>query len=539
MKQILLFTASILFLFSSTGCRKTVADETARYVPANASGVMVINMKTLYEKADWNAVKNYNFYKDFMAEAGNEMPPVIKAAFENPAESGIDLQKSGYGFVTINPDDMENVKGGFVLPLADAKKFEALLASAPGKAETEGNIKFVTAESGDMMVSHTDQVAILAFGDKVDRAWVKSLYEQGAKGSIASNEAFASVMKTPHDFVMWFSSNSLAEQLQKNPSVTSAFKMAGFEGDIVSDNVAAFYADFNQGDMTGGAEWNLNANLTKVLDPMFRDQVKTDFGKYIASKDLGMVLTFGASPAGIKEFINKGMLSFLLNQGMSEAGFNSEDLFTAFDGDMFVSAYTNATSTPDVVFGAKVGNEAAMKKIITSLSQGAPVQEVAGVTTIQIPEYKDGEMVMKDVNYFIHDGIFFVSTRKDLTDKIKGGGFSGGEQVGADVMKAVAPHVAGFYTFANFTSSMYNSTSTFNPAMAAVPEGLKDFITHSVTTIDRKGSKAVAYLKDASRNSLRILLDMADQAYLKDKENQKKEESTLEDMLREEEAATN
>ncbi|WP_161484588.1 hypothetical protein, partial [Campylobacter coli] len=89
----LLLAVAALFLFSS--CNKS--NKQGRYIPATASFALVMNGESLNAKLPWEEVKQNELFQQMYADtAMNEM---IKAALDNPENTGIDIKKDVILFV--------------------------------------------------------------------------------------------------------------------------------------------------------------------------------------------------------------------------------------------------------------------------------------------------------------------------------------------------------------------------------------------------------------------------------------------------------
>jgi hypothetical protein len=225
---------------------------------------------------------------------------------------------------------------------------------------------------------------------------------------------------------------------------------------------------------------------------------------------------------------------------------------------------TADTTSVDVIFGIKLGDEAAFDNIFNSMKVEMGLKDEAGGYVMSVPagpsampdyaemertgEYKMPEMKMRDIHLFKSNGVFFVTTRGEFAEKIKAGGFAAGDRLSGDVLKEVTSHVMGAYgdgsgmsAFINAASGPAMMYSSMDPTSAYSQKAIKEmFVTmfdHFTMAADRSNSVATVFLKDKSKNSLRLIIDyMAKMGMDLKKMDDAKKATNLNSLMDEEQA---
>ena len=133
-----------LSLFLMVSCKNSPnLNDSLTAIPKDATSVTAVNINSLMQKADFEAVKNMDFYKESIAEAEKENPAMAEI-MKDPKKSGIDLTKNIYVIQEYNLLESGNGSddGTILMSIADVKAFEAMLQSAKaGDIQTKDGIK--------------------------------------------------------------------------------------------------------------------------------------------------------------------------------------------------------------------------------------------------------------------------------------------------------------------------------------------------------------------------------------------------------------
>ena len=108
-------------------------DATLAYVPADANTVTTVNVQSIMDKMDFDAVKDMEFYQDAKKEMEQKNPELVYL-MEDPKNSGIDLSKNMYMFTDMSSKD--DLFMASMLTIKDKSKFAAMIQKS-GKYPVE------------------------------------------------------------------------------------------------------------------------------------------------------------------------------------------------------------------------------------------------------------------------------------------------------------------------------------------------------------------------------------------------------------------
>jgi len=306
--QKIFFLAIISFSLFAISCKNgaSLAEDAIVNIPANSSSVSAVNVKRLMDKADFESMKEMSFYKDVVREI-SQGNPGVEAVLNNPSASGVNLENNIYVIQEMDIKNPDATFQGVVASLNDKAAFKKLLTS-------EGDVKVQSAEGYEYiaadrktMVAWNDNIAVIAMsqGRGMDLSTgVSSIFATNKETSIANNEDLQKCFSKKADITSWFSSNKLAEAAKGNMG------MAGFiiSPTMLSENYAHSYINFEKGAITSESNYDLNEKLSDEFRHVFKDQVKTDFSKYVPADDLIFAFTGALDMRGINKILeNKSM----------------------------------------------------------------------------------------------------------------------------------------------------------------------------------------------------------------------------------------
>jgi hypothetical protein len=271
-------------------------------------------------------------------------------------------------------------------------------------------------------------------------------------------------------------------------------------------NYATGFADFENGQIVSKSDYQINAGIRKEWGLMFKDNVKTDFSKYLKGNNLGFAMTMALDVNGIKEIINTNpQFKSALELGKGSEAFSTDDIFKAFDGDMVVAA------APEVgkdkwsgLMGFKLKDKATMLKLVNYLvAQNALVAEGNDV-------YKFGGAADMMSSTYVENGkLAFVDDVVFVGDAATVSGLKTGGNVSADVKDVLNKNIMGIY--ANFTQMFANTEGLQNPEFSEMK-----------MTMTGKNAESTVKTRDANENALKSLMKAINRWYLKSKADEAK-----------------
>lgn len=509
-QKILLFLAgAFLLMVSPFACKEDLipTDEALRLIPQQAATVVRVDIPTLMEKADFESLRKSQMYLESVSEAWEENPTLAKV-MENPDLSGIDLQKNAYLFMEVETENPREAFTGILLSLSDDNQFEGLVKTE-ADVSSKGSFRYAMGDS-DRIVAWTKDYALFGTSNGqinlVDK--VKSIFETKENESVAALKELQKAFAETHDFSLWFNSNPLSE----SPDIQMGLSLAEMDPDALKDNYITAYLDFLDGRIEGVANLDLTAKLTKDLNKIFNDQIKTDFSKYLPNDQVALLMTNAINIRGIDEVLSarsqsKGFLEF----AVKEYGFTVKDIRETFGGDIALAAVGQEGTDKKV--GLFATNILDTKLLDTLLN--------IGVEKEFLEKERDNQYKMKVMRFgnsdnlfqitfddgaprlLIKDNILFICGDEMWLEKLENGGFPSKDRLKGDLLAKSTQNL--FFAFFNA-----NALRSMN----------HEFKDNSVKDLDIQVSRKKAQLNirmnEEKINALKAMIQAAEAQYEKD-----------------------
>ncbi|MCP4443225.1 MAG: DUF4836 family protein [Aureispira sp.] len=557
--------ATLLFAttFTMVSCGGGGAADVVKSIPEDAVMVGTMDVKQLMEKADFEAVKQMDFYKDMLAEAEREAPEVVPF-LKNPKESGISLDGNFGMFLKMNPTaglDAEPFVT-FMMPIADVAKVEDLMTKA-----REKNPNMPKAESkGDYQVIKVDNEMALAWSSNLmcmtniqgDEEMAKLFNPEKGK-SIRNNKSFKKHLKEKKDAMLWVTSDPLADALEKSQysrDVTGALMFMQLSNAVLKDNSFSGYYNFEKGSIEAGAHFDLNEKLREEFGIVFKEKIDIDFTKYMPAEGLMSMGAFGLNLEGIENVLAKRMLNMPIDMALSEVGLSLKSLTGGLDGEMAFASYADTTAMgQSVVFALGLKDKSLVDKLLTlAETSGAKVERNGKRLTVSPPAMIDpmdpslgglggmddlggmGDFGMDKIEAVITDDAIVFSNKAGVLDKIAAGGYSGAEAANNEYIKEAMSGWMGVYydyegmlkNMAEMASNPYGSPGLLSMSMSPMGGLMMEMMskynefTQAVTVFKGHDTYGKVYMKTTDKNSLKRMLEIANELY-KNKDELEKE----------------
>jgi Domain of unknown function (DUF4836) len=513
-KTFLFGAASLLFLVSCKNALNLSDSITA--IPKDATSVSAINIQNLMQKADFESVKNMDFYKEMVSEA-EQNNPAMSEILKDPKKSGIDLGKNIY--IVQDVDFMSSGTGNssvVLMSIADSKAFEAMLQNAKaGDVQTKDGVKYismkkegeVTDENGykinynnDGLVAWNEKIALL--GSNTEGDTFLKYFKTKPEESVAQNENMKTLMGSSHDMYTFVSFDKYADDIQAK----AAAGAMNIDPKALKGNYITGYSDFEKGQIVSKSDFKINKEITKDWGLLFKNNVKTDFSKYLNGQNLGFVLTLGLDMKGLKEIINANP-QFRMATKMGEGAYNFsiDDLCKALDGDLVITASpTDKEDKWSGMMGFKVSDKPSVQKLLDVLVKEEVILKENENT------YRFSEFAENMTKTYVNESkIQFVDDVLFVGDNATVSSLNGKGSVNSDVKDVLNKNIFGLY--ANFNKLFMFSEDMKDPEF-----------TEMKMMIGSKTGEGVMKMKDANENSLKSLMKTFNKMYLKNKENKDK-----------------
>ncbi|MGB1216474.1 MAG: DUF4836 family protein, partial [Saprospiraceae bacterium] len=446
MKKYLFVLVCSLMLFSS--CKKDTLDvqmdNAVAHIPADASQVTVIRVPQLMKKADFEEIKQQDFFKQFVNEAASSDPTMAKI-LENPEESGIDLSKNAYFISDVSPINTEDMMNGIMLNIADAAKVKTMLKSSDFNVSPKVGDGFTyVTRSGGSFVAWNDEILMAGQGTQGSLSTrLERIFNLQEGGSVLGSSDFSNVASSSDDISFWLSSDAISQ----NPQLGLGSAMLGLGKDDLEGNYINGGVNFEEKRMSFDVDFLLKKVIGNDLNMAFKSKTGTDFSAYIPSKNT-FAMTLGLDPAGLKQLLKeKNVLNMVGKQsGVDKLGFTFENFLDALDGDIMLAIQKTGTEgKPAGLFGAKVNVKEFMPIFNKFVDMGQLVDKGNGRYELtdkgmgsEFDKSLGGNGLSNTVNLIMKGDMIFMSADPTFIKAAQEGGLPSGQRISSSEYKSIS-----------------------------------------------------------------------------------------------------
>jgi len=503
-KNIFLALSILCLAFSSCQNDASIAEDAIINIPSSSSSVTSFDLKSLMDKADFDEVQKMTFYKDAVKDVvqGN---PSLAAVLNNPAESGVDLESKIYLSQEVNVVDPTQSFNCVLLTLKDKAAFKTLMTSSSSASVSSGSGYEYFSPSRGVTIGWSDQLAVIALaqGSGADlKSGLDKIYATTKETSVAQNDNLKQCFSKSADVISWFNSEPLAEASKGEMGMAMA--MAGFSADMLKDNFIHSYFNFENGEIVSNSEYQINEKLAKEYRHIFKDEVKTDFSKYLPAENLAFAVTTGLDSRGMKMILDGKGMSGMADFQLKEFGLSMDGLTKTFDGDLLVSGYrVDGQKNPTMLLATKINDMDYLKKIID-----------LGIEYNSLIDKGDGVYGIADMNalddfgrtpqLYVSGDMLFLGDASTTVEKMKSGEWGKSKLVGGEIKKVVSDNIFGAF-------------ADFQTIAQLIDMGNIDLngIKNGIMRMDRDDSTFKVEMTDKNTNSLKSIFNMLNDNYKK------------------------
>lgn len=525
-------------------------------IPADAAMVATMDVKQLMEKADYEAIKQMDFYKEMLTEVEREAPEAL-AFLQDPKEAGISLDGNFSFFLKINPDDFKGEPMiAAMLPISDVAKVEGLMNKAREKnpnmpkAESKSGYQVLPLDGESKLAWSSTLLAITNIkGDEE----LGKLFSPDKDNSIHNNKSFEKHLKEKKDAMLWMTSDPIAKAIldsEHSRDISGFMMLMQLSNKVLQDNSISAYYNFEKGAIEAGAHFDFNEKLREEFGIAVKDKIETDFTKYMPAEGLMSMGALGLDLSGIESILTKRMLHMPTNAILGNVGLSLGTLVKGLDGELAFATYADTSSVlgQSVIFALGLKDKSLVDKVIKlAQSTGANVEKKGNRLTITPPAMVDpidpsmradiekyggmegledlGSLGMFKVEAVITDDALVFSTKAGVLDKIAAGGYTGSEAANNEYIKeALSGWTGAYYNYGAFLDGMANMPTGGTPGLLSMGMNPMSSImikmmakynefTHAVTVFKGHDTYGKVYLKTTDKNSLKRMLEIADDVY--------------------------
>lgn len=334
---------ALLIFLASCQSEHEYKKDALKYIPDDINSLMIIDMPDLLAKADYDALIQLPVYKRFILQAADENPTIAKV-LEDPRKSGLDVSQHFY--FAMQQDFLSQRSRG-------DKGYLAFVAAVEDQEALEQNmsaldIQFVPASQNfgyskveDIHIVWNDEVLIMGAGPR-ESAWKRDLeafLNTTPKNSIARNRNLQKSLDKDFDIANWSRIDAMLQVDDENLFTT----LLGIDQNDLTDNYINSYLHFRKGEIEGESYFDLKRGLTNDLQLLFKEEVKTKFGKFMPGENLMGMMAAAIDLKGINQLLIEKHVKGAGMQKLEEFGLSFEDFVRAFSGEIAVALY----ATPD------------------------------------------------------------------------------------------------------------------------------------------------------------------------------------------------
>lgn len=501
------FAMGLLLFLSACGGDgpKAGADnDMSTHVPTDASGVFLIQLGSMLDKADYPAFTKTKLFEEFLEEVQKETPALVPFV-EDPASSGIDM--TGNIAIYFKADANEKARVGMLMPIADADKLNKMIEAlkkedAEIKTTDHEGYQLHTFDDDGFILQSSNFAAITNFNDD---AALQALLKPTGKG-IRDNEEFTAQVPTGKDLVYWFDGDQL---LESNPrlkmQLNGVIPMLGLPKTTLSNNNIYGYQNFEEGRMEGTMDLGFNKDLREKLASMLPDQLAVDYANYFPGDDLAAAVSLGVTTSGLLAFLNDNGMAMFADNYLQKLGLDIGQLEKGLTGDLAVGLYPERTESNDAVFVAVLGlkEKAFVEK---QLERGAALIKRDGERYVfRGQPGMDGSPALA-VYGMVQDDAFVISNKSEQLDKALAGNSN-------STMSNLQKGWMGLYLNYDLIEKgdLYQALAANLPMGAGGLEALKTSQQYQnvstaqvIATVDQ--IKGISILKDKNMNALKSTL---------------------------------
>lgn len=505
----MLLALGTIFLLSACGGKgpKAGADnDMSTRVPANASGVVLLQVGTLLDKADYPAFTKTELFADMLKNIEQESPALVPFV-KDPTAIGMDL-KGNVAFYFQPNENKGNPHIGFLIPIVDQDKLANTIAGLKknmpeATSETRDGYTLHSFKDESYVVESEGFAAITSFNDD---AKIQALLKP--EGSIRDNEAYAKQMPMGKDISYWFDGDALLNSDPRTKmQLNGAASMLGLPQGSINGNQFYGGQSFEKGQAESTLDLAMNDDLRKKVELVFPKKLAVDYANYFPGDDLVAGITLGVSTSGLLEFLNENGMAMFADTYLKMAELNLGQLEQGLTGDLAAGLYPSLAAEDMPLFVAVLGLKE-REFIEAQLARGAQFIQRDGQKYVfqGQPDALTGEPSKLMLYAVVKDNALVISNQSEQLDKALAGN-------GNKVVKDLQNGWLGLYiNYEQLEKSGYKELLA--DGLPLSPQGanlLKDAGKYQafssakiIGTVEQ--FKATANMKDANMNALKALL---------------------------------
>lgn len=367
----LIFLIAALFFSACSDSSVTpgASNDVSSSIPTDASGVMLMNVKSMMEKGDYKEFQQTEIFANFLKDVEKENPALVPFV-KDPAATGVDVTGNMGMYVKI-AKDIEKSDLAMILPVADPAKVKAALAELlkNEKEITTTDKEGYTLYAMENNAYFVQSDRILAFTTFSDDAKIKTMINPEGNG-IRDNKKFTDQIPKGKDMVYWFDVDPIVEVVLSDPKeklrIEGVLSSANIPTEGLKNNTFYGFNDFQKGKSEAELICSFSDPLKEELGDLVAEKMNINYTKYIPETNLGIALSFGVNGKGMLSFLAKRGLDKQVDQQLAMLDLNLGAIEEGITGDLAVGLYPPAEgiSEPTLVVALGLKDKAFMENLM-------------------------------------------------------------------------------------------------------------------------------------------------------------------------------
>ncbi len=348
------FLGFILIISLLTSCNTPSPNE-AKYIPKDASAVLVIDPKNLHDKLEKSGINmdtliNRLFQRNAVDTADR------KHFYEIKDDAGINWESKIFFFGLQSTDQTNASVINLMAGISDATKFESFLKKQSffvnKSVQKEKGFSYILINN-ESMISWNESIAIgssyqnkikpiydtvamkfivpeKATNEKEMKAEVYKYFNQKESESLSSVDAFGKMFQSKSDGYAFSSTNRYLSILGSMP-----LQLPKLE-ELVKDNYIASTLSFEDGKIVATATTYTNPFLSSILKRYAGPTVNLSLIENYPSENINMIMMASFNPEIFGGVLKQLEVEGLVNNFIEKTGFTSQELYKTLKGDIAV-----------------------------------------------------------------------------------------------------------------------------------------------------------------------------------------------------------
>ncbi len=348
------FLGFILIISLITSCNNPSPNE-AKYIPKDASAVLVIDPKNLHDKLEKSGINmdtliNRLFQRNAVDTADR------KHFYEIKDGAGINWESKIFFFGLQSTDQTNASVINLMAGISDATKFESFLKKQSffvnKSVQKEKGFSYILINN-ESMISWNESIVIgssyqnkikpiydtvamkfivpeKANNEKEMKAEVYKYFNQKESESLSSVDAFGKLFQSKSDGYAFSSTNRYLSILGSMP-----LQLPKLE-ELVKDNYIASTLSFEDGKIVATATTYTNPFLSSILKRYAGPTVNLSLIENYPSENINMIMMASFNPEIFGGVLKQLEVEGLVNNFIEKTGFTSQELYKTLKGDIAV-----------------------------------------------------------------------------------------------------------------------------------------------------------------------------------------------------------